>query len=191
MEENLYYIHVNGLQKGPFTIEQLSAEGITPDTMVWRAGMQQWAAASTLPELYVIFQAPPVNPGPTYQGVPHQQPNPYGPQYAPGSQMPNGSFPGSYPPGWTNWLGWAIAGTVLGFFTCCIGMIFGIIGIVKANQANSMARVGDPMAQAVNNTARTWTIVALILGGLGILGSLIAFIFGLWDLAMISSIYSL
>ena len=73
----------------------------------------------------------------------------------------------------TNWLTWAIIATVLGLCSC-LGMIFGIIGIVNANKANSAYAMGDEATgDSSNSTARTMTIIALILDGLGIIGSIV------------------
>ena len=70
----------------------------------------------------------------------------------------------------TNWLPWAIVATVVGFFTSCIGAIFGIIGIVQANKANTLYAQGlDFEADSANANAKTMTIIGLIFAGLGIL----------------------
>lgn len=70
----------------------------------------------------------------------------------------------------TNWLPWAIVATVFGFFTSCIGAIFGIIGIVQANKANGLyARGFDTEGDAANSNAKVMTIIGLIFAGLGIL----------------------
>ena len=70
----------------------------------------------------------------------------------------------------TNWLPWAIVATVAGFFTSCIGAIFGIIGIVQANKANSFYAQGfDAEGDAANSNAKTMTIIGLIFAGIGIL----------------------
>lgn len=47
----LYYTVENGVQKGPFTIENLSTQNLTPDTLVWRQGLSEWQKASSFPEL--------------------------------------------------------------------------------------------------------------------------------------------
>lgn len=181
MEETLYYLHINGQQRGPYVYAQLLSEGLTPETMVWKAGMPNWAQASTLPELLPLFNQPPIGQP---QPVCPPGPNPYQ-NYG----MPN-QF-GQYPAGWTNWMGWAITGTILGFLSCCIGLIFGIIAIVKSNQANTMARTGDlQRAYDVNNTAKTWTIVSLVLGILGLGWAIIVFITGIVDYATILSLYN-
>ena len=59
-----FHIHLNGQQMGPYPIETLK-QGVatgqfTRETMVWREGMAQWAAASTVPELAELFGPPPL-----------------------------------------------------------------------------------------------------------------------------------
>ena len=171
MEEDIYYIHINGEQRGPFEKDLLLAEGMAPDTMVWRPGLEEWVEATKLPELSHLFN---VAPPPRPQGMPYGQPsggynavppNSYN-RYNDNRYNVNQRMPGTYPPGWTNWLGWAIAATVLGVFCYIIMAIPGIIGIVKANEANSLARMGDPRAYTVNSTAKAWTLVGLIINGL-------------------------
>ena len=179
MEEELYYIYINGEQRGPFEKHHLKAEGISPDTMVWRPGMSEWVSASSLPELQEVLYSynptpPPVNPyGQPGYGYNNTVQPPYN------GYNRNTMMPGSYPPGWTNWLGWAIAATVVGLFGYLVMAIPGIIGIVKANEANTLARMGDPRAFSVNSTAKAWTLVGLIVNGvLILLGILLIIIFG-------------
>ena len=75
-----WMLAVGGQQYGPFDnaqMSQMSQTGqLTAQTMVWKQGMQQWAAAATVAELAALFQpsAPP----------------------APGAGMP--PMPGSMPP---------------------------------------------------------------------------------------------
>ena len=62
------YVFVNNQQAGPFdmpVLQQMVQQGtLTPQTMVWKAGMPQWAAANTVPELASLFaQVPPPMPG--------------------------------------------------------------------------------------------------------------------------------
>lgn len=200
MSEEIYYIHIDGVQKGPFRKESLAAEGLTSYTMIWRPGLETWVEASTLPELsdlFIIYSqpqetvSPPPIPGQGYyrqQNSYNPYGNPYGPQPNPyGAYGQNPMVPGTYPRGWTNWLGWAIAATILGLFCYLILCIPGIIGIVKANEANALARQGDPRAYFVNSTAKAWTLVGLIFSGICILGVILlvfifgAFIYGLAD----------
>jgi hypothetical protein len=78
-----------------------------------------------------------------------------------------------------NNMGIAAAG-LIGFFFCCLGVIPGIIAIIFANQAKQMAAAGDMVgAQSKANTAKILGIVGLVLGALGILGSIVNLAVGL------------
>ena len=41
-----YYIGKNNQRQGPFEIDQLLANGLTPDTLVWCSGMPGWQKAN-------------------------------------------------------------------------------------------------------------------------------------------------
>ncbi|MNO00858.1 hypothetical protein D3C81_2208370 [compost metagenome] len=63
-----YYLAINGVQEGPFVIEQLKNEiksgKLTSSTLAWKAGMENWKEASEIEELKNLFQAiPPPLPG--------------------------------------------------------------------------------------------------------------------------------
>lgn len=190
-EESRWFAMLDGQQVGPYTVETLISMGLKPNTPVWRAGMADWADASTQPEIMRHFgQTPP--PRNNFAGNPQygQQPN-YGqnPQYGQNnqnqfnrfSQNPYGQNNGynnfnNQPAGRTNWLPWAIVATIAGFLFSCIGAIFGIIGIVNANKANELYQRGDDiMADQANNTAKTMTIIGLVLAGVGLIASSILF----------------
>lgn len=156
--DNQFFIIESGQQAGPFSREMLAARNITPDTLVWRQGLAEWTPAGRLPELQSMF----VNP--------YAQQSAYNPQYAPGMNVPS---PQSLR---TNWLTWAIVATVVGALFSCIGMVFGIIGITKANQANRFYEMGDNYNGDVsNNSARTNTIIAFVLAGIGLIASIAMF----------------
>lgn len=111
---------------------------------------------------------------------PYGQPQqPYGqPQQPYGQPQPPYGQPQPYgnPVPHTNWMPWAIVGTIVGALFSCIGMIFGIIGIVKANNANKAYAVGDETGGDMNNSsAKTMTIIALVLAGIGLIVNLVWF----------------
>ncbi|HMY24270.1 MAG TPA: GYF domain-containing protein, partial [Chitinophagales bacterium] len=64
------FVAVNGAQTGPFDVPaltQMAQSGqLKADTLVWKAGMAAWAAASTLPELAAVLNSvpPPLAPPP-------------------------------------------------------------------------------------------------------------------------------
>jgi len=174
-----YFIIINGVQSGPMPKEGLMSAGVQPDTYVWRQGLPDWVKAGSLPELADIFMADsafggyarpeePLNP---YAGQEPYGRNPYG-------EPPVGVRPDPYgvygrspePVPHTNWLPWAIAGTIFGALFSCIGMIFGIIGITNSQKANRYYAEGFKQnGDMSNSSARTMTVIALVLGGIGFL----------------------
>lgn len=192
-----YYMIVGGEQTGPYSLEDLKYAGLKPDSHVWREGLDNWVVASSLPELAHLFNPPSqdaYHEQPQY-GPQHHGPQGYGPQGGYGARRgpydnPQGygqqpsygnqaygqpQFGPGYNPNMTNlphqnWMTWAIVATVLGFLCSCIGMIFGIVAIVKANNANKYYAMGDRnMGDYCNSGARTWTIVAFVVAGIGLL----------------------
>lgn len=51
-----FHLIVNGKQEGPFSIEELSQQGITPESEVWAPGMADWMQAGDVPELTAVLQ---------------------------------------------------------------------------------------------------------------------------------------
>ena len=71
-----YYIGRDNQQLGPFDVNQLMAQRIAPDTLVWCEGMSGWEMAKNVPELAgICAQQPYQQPyqQPAYQ-QPYQQP---------------------------------------------------------------------------------------------------------------------
>lgn len=159
--QKLYYAMLGGVQTGPDTPQALIGKGATGETPVWCDGMPDWQKAAFVPAFANILGSVPPS---------------FGPSLAPGSaQFQHVRTPIPH----TNWLPWAITGTVLGALTCCLGLIFGIIGIVQANKANDAYALGDKNAgDSANSSAQTMTIISLIIAALGIIGSIIAFVTG-------------
>ena len=56
-----YYYSNNGTdQVGPFTLEELSRQGITAQTLIWHEGLSNWTPAGQLPDLAPAMATPPV-----------------------------------------------------------------------------------------------------------------------------------
>lgn len=56
----LYFYEKAGRQAGPLAGDQLVAQGVEASTLIWRAGLPDWVAAGTVPELRAFFT--PSNP---------------------------------------------------------------------------------------------------------------------------------
>lgn len=51
-----YFYAKNGEQVGPFSLQELKEEGITPRTKIWYFGLESWTEAELLPELKGFFR---------------------------------------------------------------------------------------------------------------------------------------
>ena len=51
-----FHLIRNGKQEGPFTVEELSQQGINPESEVWAPGMADWMQAGDVPELTAVLQ---------------------------------------------------------------------------------------------------------------------------------------
>ncbi len=65
---NTYHIAIDGQQTGPFPLEEIknriASNQVLRDTLVWSAGMPNWARADSVDELKALFsQTPPPLPG--------------------------------------------------------------------------------------------------------------------------------
>ena len=54
-----YFLHLNNETIGPFALEELKANHITPSTPVWFEGMENWQYATDIPELKPVLIATP------------------------------------------------------------------------------------------------------------------------------------
>lgn len=166
-EPEVYYAMKGSTRIGPFSVEHLLQQGITPDTPVWRSGMADWLPAGSVPELRDRL----MNGAPS-QGVPPTFSPRFssGPQYAPGSQMPQSAYPQK-----SSWMTWSIVATIAGFLCGgCIAGIFGIVGINKAQKANALYAAGDTYGgDAEDGAAKTWTIISLVITAISFVTTII------------------
>ena len=51
-----FHLIKNGIQEGPFTVEELTQQGISPESVVWAPGMAEWQQAGDVPELTAVLQ---------------------------------------------------------------------------------------------------------------------------------------
>lgn len=165
-----YYLVINGEKSGPFTIDQLATQQLTPETPVWTEGMSDWMPAQQVAELSSLFA--PQTPGPemAQPTVPPQAPA-YNaaPSYGnPQPQTPNGQV---MPP---NYLVWSILVTLL----CCLPG--GIVAIVYSTQVSSRFLQGDyEGANASSCNARKWAIISAVAGAvIGIIYAIIIAVTG-------------
>ena len=138
-----YYLDANNAQCGPVDASALSALGVTPTTLVWTQGMDEWQPASQVPELAPYLSPATDNTyyaGPTYYGSTGNVPDPAQPR-------PN------------NNLVWAILTTLF----CCLP--FGVYAIIRATKVNGLYDSGQyEEAQKAAKDARNFSIISAIIG---------------------------
>lgn len=160
-----YFIATNGQPSSEaFSIEQLAAMNIAPDTLVWAQGMPDWVPASSVPELSRLFMATPPPP-----------------QYAPGQQYYQQQPYQQYQPCPKTWLVESILATLF----CCLP--FGIVGIIKASEVSSAYNSGNyQRALQASASAGKWTKISFACGLISILLSVLYYvaIFGIAGAAL-------
>lgn len=162
--EPKYMVVRNNQQYGPFAVSELRRQGISPDTLVWKEGMEAWLPAGQVEDFKYIFQA--ATPPPFAQQPPQYS-------YAPGSNYASGSGQCSNPQlqrEISNLRTWAIVAIIAGFIVSCIGGIFGIVALSKLNNAQDfLYNDAEIMAHGAYSSAKTWLIVAACCIVLGII----------------------
>ena len=160
-----YYIVENNQQAGPFTLDQLAAKGITPETNVWTDGMSNWTPASQVSELQSLF-APQPAPQPQYAPQPEPEPQPdYSSSYS--SPEEQGPMPKD----------WKIPSIILiavSIFCCglCSGIVnlaLGVMALLESNKIEGLYRQGNyAAAQEASDKAGKYVKIGGIVFGVGI-----------------------
>lgn len=162
-----YYIVENYQQAGPFTLEQLSARGITPETSVWTEGMANWTPANQVSELQCLFvPQPPISPEPSYGAS-----SAYSGSSSSSSSDEYVPMPKDNKSSATTEL---IVSIVTSF--CCLnllsvgGIVFGILGITEAGKVSTFYSMNNyTAAQKASDDAAKWVRWGYIIDVIGII----------------------
>lgn len=173
MAETLFYYAEGTEQRGPYTLEQLYGFSLTPDTLVWYQGLNDWTRAADAPLTAVLFRKA-AAPEPRRFEAPRQTvaaaPHPYEPReprvednYPQPTENDRETQPAlrtdsnveDYIPTHLNWAVW---GMVLCF-------PFGIPSLVNATRVNGLCSDGYiDAAREASARAKMWGKVAVIVG---------------------------
>ena len=138
--EEYYYLSSDNQRIGPFTLDQLIANNITGQTLIWRAGLPQWTNAMSVPEVAARLNL-----------TGSETPQPTAPQPASEPFYKNKPCPP------TN-LVWGILTTIL----CCLP--FGIVAIYKSSQVERNYYNGDyEAAVKASNSSLNWSIASMVI----------------------------
>lgn len=132
--DQYYYVDARNQQAGPYSLNDLVAQGITSSTLVWKQGMSGWVPAAQVPEVAVALQRGPVSGG------------------GPGVPPPAAGKP-------ADMLVWAILSTAFG---CQPLGVFAIVFAAKSRAA--VARGEMEMARQQFKRSLIFTIIAAAIG---------------------------
>ena len=139
-----YFIVVGNSHDGPFTIEQFKEMNLSPDTYVWRKGLEKWTLAKELPELATSLWTPPA-PEPVAEI--HSQE-----KVTSLSQTAEQKIPPTY-------LVWSIITTIFFFLP------LGIVAIIFSSQVKNHWRLGQyDRARKDSECAAWFSICAFVCG---------------------------
>lgn len=176
-----YWIIKDGESLGPYNLEELQAQAITPKTKVWFKDLEEWTPAADIPALRFLFEGSeqtaqpehhtpeePLRPTPPQHATPpaynpyHRNASQYGRPFGQASQpfiqqptfSPKAEFSPKCPP---TYLAFAIITTV------CCALPVGIVAIYYASKVSTCYHTGNfPAAQRASNRAMYWSIASLI-----------------------------
>lgn len=167
MNGYFYIDDISKQQYGPFPLEELMNKNITPETMIWHSGMNDWAQAQTIEELKVLWTAGTLSSGSADMATPESrygnmqsnrsQQGQYNPQNNNGHQPEyNNNRFNEVRPIPKNWLIESILVTLF----CCPP--FGIAGIISATKVETLYYTGDYEASVqASKDAKKWTLIGL------------------------------
>ena len=148
-----YYIIQNDQPAGPYTIEELAAMEITPDTMVWAEDIVDWIPAYQVSELNSLFASTTAQTPPPYQEPTGRATE--APRY---DTTVSAGWPSVRPPMPPTYLVWSILVTI---FLCRIA---GIVAIVYSTQVSSYYHAGNYEGAAyASRQARWWLRVPVFI----------------------------
>lgn len=178
-----YWVIFNNKQEGPFTLEELRHYPLTMNTPVWHQGLPQWVQAQEVAELRSLIEQKNPAPQTPYGTAPYVREQSSAPQQSAYGQQPSQAAgqQQAYPrqtyaqqqyaprkaapqdngrePRPSNYLGWAIAATLL----CC--MPIGVVAIIYAAGVNTKYDRGDiEGASKASDRAQLWIMLSVVLG---------------------------
>ncbi|MFR1986994.1 MAG: CD225/dispanin family protein [Prevotellamassilia sp.] len=167
-----FYLDSHHTQCGPISPEHFAEHGVTPQTLVWCSGMDNWTPASQVPSCKAFA----FNPVPEcHASASRQFANPTDTAASPDSSATGSSTYGGHSSstysGQQSYSGYPpmpcpktyLVEALVVTICCCLP--FGVVALVKSLQVNSFYHSGQYNAAVLaSQDARKWSIIGLILG---------------------------
>lgn len=151
------WVYLNGIQQGPYTLEELAQLPVNRSTPVWYEGLQQWLPAGDAPETAALFGA--TAPEASAQPVEEVAPDPVQTAYHATASL-NDNRPADAPPAPPTFIGWSV------FVLLCCFPIGGILGIIFSVISGNAYRSGDYQKARRMSEYAEWSIILSIVIGL-------------------------
>lgn len=154
------WVYLNGLQQGPYTLDELAQLPVNQSTPVWYEGLPQWMPASEAPETASLFavtaqpdNATPQENAPTSDYASHSGAYSRTVSY-------NDRVAADAPPAPPTFIGWSV------FVLICCFPIGGILGIIFSVMSGNAYRSGDFVRAARLSEYSEWSVILSIVIGL-------------------------
>lgn len=133
------WIHLNGIQQGPYDLSQLSQLPVEPTTPVWYEGLPRWTAAADAPATAMLFSTQAAT------AATNQPP-----------QAPQAAFTAA-PPRPATYVGWSILLAII----CCspVAVVAIVTGAISSSRYNSGDYNG---ARSMSNLTEWLLIFAIV-----------------------------
>lgn len=151
------WVYLNGIQQGPYTLEELAQLPVNRSTPVWYEGLQQWLPAGDAPETAALFGA--TAPEASARPVEEVTPAPAQTAYHATASL-NDNRPADAPPAPPTFIGWSV------FVLLCCFPIGGILGIIFSVISGNAYRSGDYQKATRMSEYAEWSIILSIIIGL-------------------------
>ena len=145
------WVYLNGIQQGPYTLEELSQLPITASKPVWYEGLDQWLPAHEAPVTAPLFATP------EYE---HETERPTCESSVLSVQSQRSSAAVDAQPCPPTFVGWSV------FVLICCFPIGGVLGLVFSSLTGSAYRSGDYAKAARMSECAEWTVIISIVIGL-------------------------
>lgn len=153
------WVYLNGIQQGPYSLEELAQLPVNHATPVWYDGLQQWLPAGEAPATAGLFGQTVAEASETPVAEEAPSPAPAHTAYRATASL-NDNRPDDAPPAPPTFIGWSV------FVLLCCFPIGGILGIIFSVISGNAYRSGDYKKAARMSEYAEWSIILSIVIGL-------------------------
>lgn len=153
------WVYLNGLQQGPYTLDELAQLPVNHSTPVWYEGLPQWMPASEAPVTASLFATAQSENAAPQESAASSDYEPSSGAYG-RTVSYNDRVAADAPPAPPTFIGWSV------FVLICCFPIGGILGIIFSVMSGNAYRSGDFVRAARLSEYSEWSVILSIVIGL-------------------------